>query len=222
MGAAPSYAGRADVFGAGVPRGALVRPAREIASVDAVANVLELEGHGLSLNDGVVFTVGGGGALPSGLALLTVYYALLIALADGSTDENRFQVAATPNGAPVALGSTGAAPFSLAVPVGPMIDAYSEQFSRWADASLINHVVPLTAPYPSWVVMVVKLRTAVAVMNDLGRSSPKLEAREASAIADFLRMAKAPLRDARATSPANLAIARNAAHDARYHRGHLP
>lgn len=220
---AVSYGTRAGVFGAGVPRGALVRPARLIEAVDSAANVVTLEGHGLALNDAVEFTATGAGVLPGGLAPNVVYYAKPVILGDGSDDENRFQVAASPNGAAIDLTSAGVAPMSAVVPIGPTIDKYLEVYSRWADSKCPGHIVPFTAPYPAWVVSIVELRTATKVMSVLGRSAPALATREATEIADFLSLASGkPLRDAAATAPANTAIARTAEAAVAFNRGTLP
>ena len=202
------YANRSDVFGVGVPRGALTRPARLIKSVDASADVLELEGHGLADGDSVEFTVSGSGVLPAPLLVLTVYYAKLITLADGSTDENRFQVAASPGGAAIDLTSVGTQPFSAAIPTGPMIDRFLEKYSRWVDSVIVGVAVPLVAPFPVWVTTIVALRAAIAVANALGRSTPSLQDRERTEIADFLRLAQgAPLRgDALPQVSANTAV----------------
>lgn len=219
---APSYGTRKGVFGSGVPRGALVRPARLVKSADDVANVLELEGHGLDDGDSLEFTVSGAGALPAPLALLTVYYAKLITIGDGTTDENRFQVSATSGGIAIDLTTTGTQPFSMAIPTGPMIDTFLEEFSRWADGKLVNHLVPLEAPYPSWVVRIVELRAAIATATAIGRSMPSLAAREQTAVLDFLTQCKVPMRDGRATSPANLAIAGSAGSSVDANRGTIP
>lgn len=218
------YANRSDVFGVGVPRGALVRPARLIKSVDAAGDTIELEGHGLADGDTIEFTVSGTGVLPVPLALQTVYYAKLITLADGSTDENRFQVAATSGGAAIDLTTTGTQPFSAAIPTGPMIDRYLEKFSRWVDSVIVGDVVPLASPYPVWVVNIVALRTAIAVANSLGRSTPTLQAREKDEIVDFLRLAQgAPLRgDAQSQTSANTAVVLSAGAGGLVARGTIP
>lgn len=210
-----SYANRSDVMGTGVPRGALVRPSREIARADASTNAIELEGHGLADDDPVSFQVVGNGALPAPLAIGTTYFAKVV-------DEDHFQVAATEGGAAIDLSSAGTLPFSLVVPVGPMIDKYNEIYSRWVDRKCVAHVVPFVAPYPSEVVNIVALRTAIKVTTVLGRSMPTLERQIADEMADFLSFASTPLRDARATAPANTAIARSAADAAGRARGTIP
>lgn len=210
-----SYATRSDVMGINVPRGALVRPSREVARADATADVLELEGHGLAADDALSFQVDAGGVLPAPLAIGTTYYAKAL-------DEDHFQVAATPGGPAIDLTNVGTAPFSLVVPIGPMIDTFLEEFSRWADGKLVAHIVPLTAPFPTWVTRIVALRTVVAVLQALGRSIPKLEEREQTAILDFITQGKVPLRDSRATPSANTAIARSAADAAGAAKGTIP
>lgn len=212
---APSYSSRSDVFGAGVPRGALVRPAREIASADATTDSLALEGHGLADDDQLSFQVDAEGALPAPLAVGVTYYAKV-------TDEDRFQVSATEGGSAIDLTTAGVAPFSLVVPIGPMIDTYNEIYSRWADRKCIAHTVPFDAPYPTEVVNIVRMRTAIKVITVLGRSMPALEKQIRDEMADFLTFATTPLRDARATSPANAAVARSAGFAAHHSRGRIP
>lgn len=210
-----SYATRSDVMGTGVPRGALVRPSREIARADATSNALELEGHGLADDDPVTFQVDADGVLPAPLSLGVTYFAKVV-------DEDRFQVSTTEGGPAIDLTTVGTAPFSLVVPIGPMIDKYNEIYSRWADRKCIAHVVPFTAPFPTEIVNIVALRTALKVVAVLGRSMPNLEKQKDDEMADFLSFATTPLRDARATAPANVAIARSAADAAGRGRGTIP
>jgi len=202
----PSYAAREDVFGMGVPRGALIRKARLIASVDIGANALELAGHGLKDDDAIQFTADAGGELPTPLALLTPYFAKLIDVG-GENDENRFQVSATLGGSAVDLSDEGTAPFRVAVPLGPTIDRYLAQFSRWADRKCIAHKVPFEEPYPDEIVYIVRLRTTLQVIADLNLGGfAHLAGRERDAIADFLAFAATPLRDERATASTNRAV----------------
>jgi hypothetical protein len=220
-----SYTTRQLVLGSGVPLGALVRPARDIDSVDDVANVLSLACHGLADGDAVELTVSADGVLPSGLQLLTIYYALLITLADGTTDENRFQLASAPGGEAIALIDAGTQPFSLLVPVGPVIDVVGEMYSRWVDQFLPGDAAPLTAPFPALVTQVVTIRTGNEVMTRLGRvPQPSAMTREQAAVADFLSWAKngAPLRgDATGQTSTNTAVVRNAVGNYA-HRGTIP
>lgn len=221
-----SYTTRQLVLGSGVPRGALVRPAREVAAVDATANVLELQGHGLSDGDAIEFTVDGPGVLPAPLALVTVYYAKLITLADQSTDENRFQVASIPGGVAIDLTDAGTAPFALVVPIGPLIDLVGEMYSRICDQKLPADAVPLAAPYPAWVVQLVTIRTAIEVTARLGREvAPSMKDRETDAWRDFLTMLEsgAPLRgDAAAQTSTNTTVVMSAGAGSLVNRGSLP
>lgn len=219
-----SYAQRNDVFSVGVPSGALTRPARQIEGADPATDILQIAGHGLKAGAPVQFKIAGSGVLPLGLALLTVYYALLVTLADGSTDENRFQVSTTPNGAAVNFTDAGAAPFSLVVPTGPLIDDFLETYSRWADSVMPADAVPLSLPYPKWVSHIVALRSAIAVANALGNGTPLLATREDTEIKDFMRLAAGiPLRgDVTAQVSTNTAVVQTAASGGQVQRGTLP
>jgi hypothetical protein len=210
-----SYAERSDTTAIG-PAGSLVSPAREIALVDVSANTLELGWHGLTTGDQVSFRVEAAGVLPAPLVAGTTYYANVV-------DEDHFNVAATPDGDPIVMTTTGTAPFSLVVAIGPLIDYFNEFFSRWADGKLVYHQVPLTSPYPSYVTYIVALRSWLHVQEKLGHiTHAQVEAREQGAILDFMTQAKVPLRDSRATPSANTAIARDAGRAARHSRGILP
>lgn len=217
------YCSRQNVYGLGVPRGALVRPTRLIASVDAAQNVLELEGHGFTDGDALQFTVDAGGVLPAPLAVTTIYYAKLLELDDDTTSESLFQVAASSGGAALDLVDAGTAPFGVAVPIGPTLDANIETYSRWFDTIAPAEVVPLAAPYPKWVSQIVALRSAVATVTELGLAGfGALIAREDKAIIDALRLAKGlRIRDGNRPS-ANTAIVRSAARAAQACRGRLP
>ncbi len=210
-----SYATRSDVMGTGVPRGALVRPSREIARADVPSSSLEVEGHGLADDDVLSFQVDAAGVLPTPLALGVTYYAKVV-------DEDHFQVAAAAGGIAIVLATAGTAPFALVVPIGPMIDKYTEIYSRWADRKCIAHVVPFVDPYPTEVVNIVALRTVLKVLGVLGRTIPNLEKQLVDEMADFLTFASTPLRDARATSPANTAVARSAEAAVASSRGTIP
>lgn len=219
-----SYAQRNDVFNVGVPNGALTRQARQIEGADPATDILQIGGHGLKAGSPISFKVAGSGVLPAGLALLTIYYALLITLADGSTDENRFQVSTTPNGSAVNFTDAGTSPFSLVVPTGPLIDDFLESYSRWADGVMPADAVPLVAPYPKWVSHIVAVRSAIAVANALGNGTPLLAAREDTEIKDFMRLAPGvPLRgDATAQVSTNTAVVQTAASGGQVQRGTLP
>lgn len=219
------YCSRSDVFNVGVPRVSLTRPARQIESVDATASVLQQGGHGLKANDAVQFTTSGPGSLPGGLALITVYYALVIALADGSADENRFQVAAAPNGGAISLTTTGTPPFSLVVPTGPTIDSFIESFSRWVDSIIPADAAPLVAPIPAWIRNLVALRSAIATARSLGRAvGAEMSKQEDDTVKDAMRLAPGvPLRgDAQAQKPTMSAVIMSAAGGGLVKRGCLP
>lgn len=219
------YCSRSDVYNVGVPRAALTRAARQIESVDATASILQQGGHGLKANDAVQFTASGSGVLPAPLALITIYYALAIVLADGTTDENRFQVSATSGGAAIDLSTVGTPPFSLVVPTGPTIDSYIESFSRWVDSIIPADAVPLVSPIPAWIRNLVALRTAIATARSLGKAvGPEVSKAEDDSVKDAMRLAPGvPLRgDATAQKPTMSAIVQSAAGGGLVKRGCLP
>jgi hypothetical protein len=215
------YATRNNVL-ALVPHTLLSRPARAVEGIDPSADVLQLAQFALDANAPCMFSASGNGVLPSPLAPFTIYYALTVALADTTTDENRFQVSATSGGSAIDLTDAGAAPFSLVIPAGPTIDAQIDKFSRWVDSVVTGDAVPLVQPIPSWITAIVSLRSAIGSAHAFGRSVPVLEQDEDKEIADFLRMAKnLPLRgDAAAQLSANTAVVQSTGRLA--FRGRLP
>lgn len=199
-----SYCTREDVYRQGVPRGALVSRGRLVESVDVNADTLELEGHGLGNGTVVQLRAADGGALPAPLSASTVYYALPV-----SGSDSLLQLSATEGGAAIGLTSSGAAPFMLFVPLGPMLDDLIEVYSRWLDSLVIGHTVPFEEPIPAWVRHCTAVRTAAHASRVLGLGSQTEQIFEAErmAIADAMRLAKGPtLRDAAATGPANRAV----------------
>lgn len=205
---AASYGTINGLYGHGLPRGSLVSRARLVAAVDASANLLELEGHGLSADMPVTFVVDAGGVLPAPLAVRTIYYAKLFALDADYNSEALFQVSATPGGAAIDLTTEGTAPFRLHVSPA-LAAAWKLEFrSRWVDGLAIGHVVPFTAPYPPVVVEVTERAAALDMLFVLGQITLDAHTAAMAGLAlDGKAMLKgAPLRDATATAPANLAI----------------
>lgn len=199
---ADAYATRDDVYRQGVPRGALVSPARVVSSVDVSANRLEIEGHGCSLDTPIQFQIDDGGAVPAPLTTSAVYYARPV-----TDSESLLEVAATAGGAAIDLTSSGEN-VRLLVPLGPMLDDLLEVYSRWVDSQLIGHEVPLESPFPKWVTHAVAVRTAAhaARVLGLGSQGDMLFVAEQQVIRDVLSLAKGtPIRDADATTSANMA-----------------
>lgn len=204
-----SYAERADVYRYGVPQGALVKPARVVAFASATTDRLELEGHGFALNTPVQFSKDGDGLLPAPLVSGTVYYAIPV-----TDSESLFKVAATAGGAAIDLTTGGAAPFKVFAPLGPMLDAMLEVYSRWFDGKATGHLVPFTAPYPAQAKHAVAVRTAAEASRvlGLGAQAAGAFASETLLLADIPGMVRGiPMRDADATAGANLATGRSAA-----------
>lgn len=193
---AVSYCEQEDVYRQGVPRGVLVLPARPIASVDTSGNTLVLEGHGLVEDEPFQLQADAGGSLPAPLAAATVYYAEPV-----DDSDSLLRVRATPGGAAIDITTAGAN-FSLvySAEIGRMIDAARESASRFADGCLTGHVVPLTAPFPPFVVTAVAEISASKVLRKLGRVSQQIIDMGIEAREDLRTMVKGlPLRDAAAT-----------------------
>ncbi len=198
-----AYATAADVYGIGVPPGALSFPSRLVESADATGDTVELNGHNLALDTAIQFTVDDDGVLPAPLAVATVYYAAPVAGSD-----SLLQVAASASGAAINLTTAGTAPFRIVRSVAASIASECELHSRWLDSLLTGHVVPLESPYPAWAVAVVAKRAARSLVRMLGLGGLQHIIDEADSVErDVLRMASSglSLRDAAATAPANLA-----------------
>ena len=142
-----SYSTRGDLHAFGLPRGSVPNPGRLVLSVDVVNDAMVLGDHEFDTGDPLVFRAEMGGSMPAPLSAGTRYYA--IASTDGT-----FQVAATQADAlannPINLTTAGAEVLvSSPLPVEESIAWADQQI----DQALINHAVPLTAPYPAIVVM---------------------------------------------------------------------
>lgn len=202
-----AYATPEDVYLLAVPRGSLVQRARPVASVDHVANVLELEGHGCSSKTRVQVQVDLDGVPPGGLSTSTVYWALPVA-----QSSSLLQLSLTEGGAPVDLLDAGVMPFGLFVPVTTMLEAALSAASRDVDTMLPAHAVPLAAPYPEQVVNYVAVFAGWATARALGQGdlADGLQALKDEWTTKALRWARGiPLRNQLATSPTNLARGRS-------------
>jgi hypothetical protein len=200
------YAQRADLYRYGLTRGELANPARLCASVLAATNAFELDAHGLEADDPVMLRAESGGALPAPLVAGETYYAI-------RDSASVFRVAATPGGPPIDLTSNG----SSVLVITPLpVDQVLEFYSRFVDPFLPAHLVPLKAPYPITVTGVVAELSAARLLRIATQSSESMKDLEVGAMAQLQRWAKGvPLRDARATGAANLAVSASAGRDPR-------
>lgn len=208
---AAAYATREDVYRVGLPRGSIVDPARLVAAADPVTHRLQLEGHGFSQDTAVQLQVDLGGVLPTGLALMTIYYVVPVLVAAGIPSESLFQLAAAPGtGSAIAFTDAGTAPFRCFVPFGQSIDRELEQHSRWIDSMLPMQSAPLSLPVPSWITSVVAKRAAASLVRQLGLNGCQAILDEAHEVTlDAIRMAKNGIAlrgDASAQVATNVAV----------------
>jgi len=183
-----------------------VRPRQRLASADAAANTLTLEGHGLADGDPVQFVADTGGVLPAPLAAGTQYYALPVT---GSS--SLFQVAASAGGAAVNLSTAGTGNFSVTRSVVPMIERYLEIASRTVDRKSRGHAVPQSEPYPvevvNWTIRIAEWHVAGELGKLGGQNDDPIWGRYIDALRDLADLSKgASMRDAAASPPVNLAI----------------
>ncbi len=196
-----AYATRADLYKYGLPRGMLANPGRLLGSVLASTEAFELDGHGFETDDAILFRAESGGNVPAPLVAGTTYYAIRV-------NDQFFKVATAPAGSAINLTTDGV---SVVVTTELPIDEVLEFYSRFADAFLPAHLVPLTAPYPITVTALVAELAAKKLLLMAGQSSASMTEAELAAKAQLERWAKGiPLRDARATSSANLAYGESA------------
>ncbi len=193
-----AYATRRDVYRYGAPRGSFASEGRLVESSSASTNVLTLEGHGFETDDAVLVRAIEDGTLSAPLVAGTAYY--VIRLTDST-----FSLSATEGGSVIDLTTSGVSMFvSIALPFDEILEFYS----RFVDAFLPAHLVPLAAPYPVTVVALVSELAAKKLQILSGVSSVSMTETELSAKAQLERWAKGiPLRDAAATASANKAIA---------------
>jgi hypothetical protein len=192
-----AYATRKDVYRYGLPRGTIGTPARIVASASTSAETLTLDDHGFEDDDEVLFRATDGGTLPSPLVASTVYYVKRVS-------DSTFQVAATAGGVAINLTTAGE---SFLVSTELPIDDVLEFYSRFVDAFLPAHAVPLEDPYPIVVTAIVAELAARKLQLLSGQTSESMAQIEVAAKAQLERWAKGiPLRDADATAATNLAV----------------
>jgi hypothetical protein len=191
-----AYAVRADVYKYGLPRGVLANPGRLCASAVASTNAFELDLHGFETDDDILFRAEAGGTLPAPIVAAQTYKAIRVS-------ETLFKAAATAGGSAIDLTTDGEA-VVVATPLP--FDDVLEFYSRFADAFLPAHLVPLTPPYPVTVVALVSELSAKKLLLLSGQSSVNLGEAELAAKAQLERWASGiPLRDSHATSGASIA-----------------
>jgi hypothetical protein len=201
-----AYALRADVFRYGLPRGLLANPARLCVSADDSTDTFVLDGHGFETNDQLLFRAEEGGVLPVPLVEGVTYFAIRL-------NESTFKVSATTGGLPVNLTVDGV---SVLVATALPIDEILEFYSRFVDAFLPAHLVPLQSPYPITVTALVAELSAKKLLLISGQSSQAMTEIELAAKAQLERWAKGvPLRDGRATASANMAVSEGSTADPR-------
>lgn len=190
------YAERRDLYKYGLPRGTLGANARELGAVTASTDVLELGEHGFENDDEVLFRAIEGGTLAAPLVAGTTYFAIRL-------NDATFKVAATAGGAPINLTTDGST-MMVAAPLP--FDEVLEFYSRFVDGA-VPHLVPFTAPVPIIVRATVAKLSAKELQRLSGQTSVSMAAAEAEARTLLESWGKGqPVRDARATEPANLAI----------------
>lgn len=196
-----AYATRKDVYRYGFSRGALGNPGRQVASCLAATDTITLDAHGFETDDQVTFRAIEGGTLSAPLVAGTPYFAIRIT-------DSAFKLAATAGGAPIDLTVDGV---SMQVATALPFDELLEAYSRFVDGVLVGHVVPLTAPYPIQVVVIVAELVAKKLQLIAGQASDSMKETELGAKAQLERWAAGiPTREAVATVSANKAVSQPA------------
>jgi len=193
------YCAQSDVYRF-VPPGMLSVPARMIATGDAAANTLTLQGHGMVDDSPFTLRIEAGGSMPSPLVAGTTYYAIVV-------DADTFQVAASAGGSAINLTTIGL--YVLFVQQIPWAGLITE-CSAVVDQTVIGHVVPLvnddgTIPEPIRSYTAVLL--AMRAMAFCGRDAQSLQTQLEfwSKRADKWAVG-VPLRGTKVPTSANLAI----------------
>ena len=190
------YCSRADV-NRRLPLGSIPSPSGIAASSLASSNVITYDGHGLETDDAVTVRAIEGGSLSAPLVAGTTYYVRRV-------NNASFELAATPGGAAIDLTSNA---IEMVVVREPTYDEYIEFYSRWSDAFLPSHLVPLDEPIHPFVKGIVADLVAKRLLNVGGQDSNLLNETELASKAQLERFAKGiPLRGAPTTASANLAI----------------
>ena len=205
-----AYATTRDLYRYGLARGALAMPGRLVESSAAASDLLTLDGHGFVDGDAVLVRAAEGGTLSAPLAEGTTYYVL-------RQTDSTFKLAAIDGGAAIDLSTSGD---QMIVASTLPVDDVLEFYSRFVDAFLPAHAVPLESPYPVTVTALVAELAAKKLMTLAGLASGVIDAAEVAAKAQLERFAKGiPVRDARVTTATNLAISSGLTNDRTDPRG---
>lgn len=208
------YATRSDLYDYGFQRGLLANPGRLCASVLAATDTFELDGHGFSTDHELLFRAEAGGTLPAPIVAGVTMYAIPV-------NDQMFKVAASPAGGAVDLTTDGTA-VVVATPLP--FDKTLEYYSRWVDGFLPAHAVPLKPPYPPLLVGIVAKLAAAQLLIHAGQTSASMRELEIDAKAQVERWREGTvIRDARASSPTNLAYSESVSSSRGWPSGsHLP
>ncbi len=186
--------------------GSVDEPRREVASVDTVADVLELANHGCRLDDPIEFRTLPGGTLPAPLTASAVYRAKPVPGSD-----SLLQVAATIGGAAIDLTTAGEY-FALVPNTREVLRSQIRIWSQACHRYIPSHAMPLepdlSGRYPETVRQIVAVLATQAAFDRLGRGNVRLEALAERTRKDMSPLlAGIPPRDTKiTTAPTNLAI----------------
>ncbi|OFX05632.1 MAG: hypothetical protein A3E78_14510 [Alphaproteobacteria bacterium RIFCSPHIGHO2_12_FULL_63_12] len=192
-----AYATRRDLYRYGLPRGTLSSEGREVSSSVASTNVLTLTDHGFETDDEVLVRALEDGTLSAPLVAGTTYYAIRLTA-------DTFSLATAAAGSAIDLTTNGTTMWiSTELPFDDVLEFYS----RFVDAFIPAHLVPLESPCPVTVVALVAELAAKKLQLLAGVSSVVMTELELAAKAQLERWAKGlPLRDAAVTTSASKAI----------------
>lgn len=199
------YCNNTDVYNAGLPRGTLPNPGREIASVSTITSLLQLDGHGFASGQPIEFR-SEIGSLPAPLSEGTTYYAL-------PATDSAFAVSSVAGGSAIGLTSTG----SRVLVIAPLpFDEWIEWASAIVESFLPAHLVPLDAPYPALVVSVTADLAAMRGIQFVGGAQVDAQQRIASAQRTLEKWGRGqPIRGTNAPRIANTSALNPASVDSR-------
>jgi len=173
------YATRQDFNRYGLRGGQLANQGR-LAESAVGTDAFTLEGHGFETGWTVLLRAASGGTLAAPLVAGLPYYVI-------RDSESTFRVSATVSGAAIDLTSIG---MDVVVTTPLPIDELLEVYSRYVDGFLPAEFVPLGAPYPLEVTVVVCELTGAKLYRLTGQESASMKDEELSAKAKLERWAK--------------------------------
>lgn len=190
------YCTRADV-NARLPPGSVTSTGTIAASTSAGTNAITFDGHGLETGDPVTVRAVSGGSLSAPLVADVTYYVRRLS-------NSAFELAETLGGPAIDITTTAT---DMMVIREPNYDTHIEFYSRWCDAFLPAHIVPLEEPIHPLVKGLVADLVAKRMLNIAGQDSAVLTQTELASKAQMERFAKGlSLRGADATESANSAV----------------